>query len=100
MKFALYDALSGGTKKWPTGASEDHVVSAQSGLFSVILGSKEVIPTSVFSDSLFLGIQINDGSGLETCPDGCMVPRQRGKTRFFKSRYEPSSFTVVNPTAL
>ena len=47
MKFALYDALSGGTKKWPTGASEDHVVSVQGGLFSVILGSKEVIPTSV-----------------------------------------------------
>ena len=27
MKFAFYDALSGGTKKWPTGASEDHVVN-------------------------------------------------------------------------
>ena len=71
MKFALYDALSGGTKKWPTGASEDHVVSVQSGLFSAILGSKEAIPTSVFSDSLFLEIQINDGSGLET-----LTPRQ------------------------
>ena len=71
MKFALYDASSGGTKKWPAGASEDHVVSVQSGLFSVILGSKEAISTSVFSDSLFLEIQVNDGSGLET-----LSPRQ------------------------
>ena len=71
MKFALYDALSGGTKKWPTGASEDHVVSVQSGLFSVILGSKEALSTTIFADSLFLEIQINDGSGLET-----LSPRQ------------------------
>ena len=71
MKFALYDASSGGAKKWPAGASEDHVVSVQSGLFSVVLGSKEAISTAIFADSLFLEIQVNDGSGLET-----LSPRQ------------------------
>ena len=71
MKFALYDASSGGTKKWPSGASEDHVVSVQSGLFSVILGSKEAMSTAIFADSLFLDIQVNDGSGLES-----LAPRQ------------------------
>ena len=71
MKFALYDASSGGTKKWPSGASEDHVVSVQSGLFSVVLGSKEAMSTAIFADSLFLDIQVNDGSGLES-----LAPRQ------------------------
>ena len=85
MKFALYDASSSGTKKWPAGASEDHTVSVESGLFSAILGSKEAIPVSAFSDSLFLEIQVNDGSGLET-----LSPRQP----FLSAPYSLRSATV------
>ena len=71
VNFALYDAVAAGTKVWPAAGTESHTVNVQNGLFNVLIGSKEAVPTAALTDSLFLEIQVNDGSGLET-----LSPRQ------------------------
>jgi hypothetical protein len=53
MRFAIYDAGSGGSKRWPapSPAYEEHTaVGVVDGLFNVLLGSHIAIPGSVFGD--------------------------------------------------
>jgi len=53
MRFAIYDAESGGSKRWPAPSPdyEEHTaVGVADGLFNVLLGSNITIPGSVFSD--------------------------------------------------
>lgn len=52
MRFAIYDAGSGGTKKWPGSADyEEHSgVPVTDGLFNVQLGASSAITPGVFSD--------------------------------------------------
>ncbi len=45
MSFAIFDAISGGNQKW----SESQIVSVTKGVFSVLLGSINEIPDSVFA---------------------------------------------------
>jgi hypothetical protein len=52
MRFAIYDADSGGTRHWPAPSPEyeEHTaVDVADGLFNVLLGSNMTIPGSVFS---------------------------------------------------
>jgi len=71
MSFSLYDAASGGSKQWPASGTEDHTVNVSEGLFNVILGGIDPLTIASFADSLFLNIEVDDGSGLET-----LSPRQ------------------------
>ena len=41
MRFAIYDAASGGNKKWPGSAYETQTVSVSDGLFNAHLGAVE-----------------------------------------------------------
>ena len=53
MRFAIYDAENGGSKRWPAPSPEyeEHTaVDVADGLFNVLLGSNITIPGSVFSD--------------------------------------------------
>lgn len=64
--FTIYDAPSGGTAYW---AETTSVITA-SGLFTVLLGSANPVPDSVFHDTLrYLGIQVG--------ADPEMTPRQQ-----------------------
>jgi len=68
LTFTIYDAETGGTILWTETQPQ---VLVQNGLFNVILGSVESIPTSVFQQAeRYLGIEVN-GSGQE------LSPRQR-----------------------
>jgi trimeric autotransporter adhesin len=62
--FALYDALSGGTKLW----QESQSVTPSNGLYSVVLGQIAALPDNLFTQPLYLGITINS--------DPEMNPRQ------------------------
>src|SRR3989338_5832469 len=68
MTFRLYDASTGGTEQW----EEEQTVSlaeADSGIFSVILGSVTVLSTVDFNTPMWLSVQVSG--------DSEMTPRQR-----------------------
>jgi hypothetical protein len=51
MRFAIYDAGTGGNKKWPASDYEQHTnVPVLGGLFNVYLGSQNAIGNDVFGD--------------------------------------------------
>jgi hypothetical protein len=62
--FALYDALSGGTKLW----QESQTVTPANGLYSVNLGQVAALPDTLFTQPLYLGVTLNS--------DPEMTPRQ------------------------
>lgn len=57
MKFALYDASSGGTMKWGT---ETQTVQVTDGLFNVLLGSVLTINPAIITGDLWLDIKVNN----------------------------------------
>ena len=64
--FTIYDAATGGSDYW----ADTYTVNAANGLFNVLLGSTNPIPTDVFdSPDRYLGIKIGD--------DPEIVPRVR-----------------------
>ena len=68
LTFSIYDAETGGTALWTETQPQ---VLVQNGLFNVILGSAEPLPTTVFQQAeRYLGIEVN-ASGQE------LSPRQR-----------------------
>ena len=58
--FKLYDAESGGSVLW----SETKIIAIADGILNTKLGSDTPIPTSTFSDAVWLGITIDTGSEL------------------------------------
>jgi len=60
VRFAIYDALTGGNLIWPAAGPETHVIDVSDGLFSVGLGSQTAggIPTSVWDGDRYLQITV------------------------------------------
>ena len=70
--FRLYDVPEGGTPLWEEAHTGANAVPVEGGLFHVLLGSLNPIPSDVWShdDALYLGIQV------ESDPE--MTPREGG----------------------
>ena len=68
MRFYLCDEPAGGNCDW----SEEQHVEVKDGIFNVLLGNTDPIPTAIFeTDPLYLEVQINTGSEWEV-----LSPRQ------------------------
>jgi hypothetical protein len=79
MRFAIYDAESGGSRRWPAPSPdyEEHTaVSVTDGLFNVLLGSHITIPGSVFGDGgdRYLQIWVCPNAGI-----GCTAFEDLGR---------------------
>jgi len=70
--FGLYPSIAGGSSLW----SEGQWVTVQNGVFNVVLGNWNTIPSSVvLQNNLYLGVQIN--------ADAEMTPRQKVNSSAF-----------------
>lgn len=84
LRFAIYDAPSGGSKRWPAGAYEEHAaVPVTGGLFSVQLGSiGGAIDASVFNGGgdryLQVWVCTTAGAGCTTYDDMGRLPISSG----------------------
>ncbi|MDP3880992.1 MAG: hypothetical protein Q8Q32_02330, partial [bacterium] len=65
-KFSIYDAATGGTKKWPSGSPQETEATVRDGIFSVNIGedTAETLDLDFQTDtSLYLQVEVSETSG-------------------------------------
>jgi hypothetical protein len=115
LRFAIYDAPTGGNLIWPVDAPETHVVDVVEGLFSVGLGSATSggIPTTVWNGDRYLEITVGSQAlsprelirsvpiaGLAlTLPDNTVNGDMLAESGFGSSNAGLQNFVIRGPVA-
>lgn len=81
-RFSLYDAVSGGTKVWPSGTPGQTLATTTDGIFNALIGQADTLDYNFYaSDSVFLNVEVNTATSTNgsTCSGSweTLSPRQR-----------------------